>query len=441
MQKLAAYLLEHNYSTGTDAQRQVEVQLLEGLLREWLKNKRADDPEANSGEFRSESKDAIGEFSWDRANDGTRSWRLLRLNEEFANGRKFETSVSITETAMSIAVFVTLAGGLARSAVTPVPAEAKTPRFVRQILATHNEWRHGATKMCAPRRVEGTDAGESLAREILSPSRTLPIIALSEDDGELTFPDLDNGLGKELAGLANVTVLDELASWALTEVLGKDFSCYWGAVRLYWPRFASNRHPLWTARRLIESDVDTGDFPSHFQAQLRRLVMRVSAASVVRPRVIDEIRNAAALSRLEAIRSKLTSELEWKRMYEEENDRLRVDNRRLEEEVERMRLELQTVEYEQNGPGGSEQTIEPDSATEKDTRPPKGTTCYYKKKSGYKRDVMIEIGDCGHNTWKNANKADKAKKAIKRLVGSDDWKNIHKCGGSCDGGGVYRVAW
>src|SRR5690606_36121146 len=74
-------------------------------------------------------------------------------------------------------------------------------------------------------------------------------------------------------------------------------------------------------------------------------------------------------------------------------------------------------------------------------KPKPGEVRFYKKthsKSNY--DVLVPIPDCGHTSWQNAAKADKAKKGIIRLQGSDDWSQVQHCG-SCTGGGVWRVKW
>lgn len=443
MQKIAAILMEHDHSTGTADDRHAEIQRIEGILRDWLTAKRADDPEATSGEFRSESREATGSFAKEKATHGNRSWRMLRLTEDFDDSRRFETSISITDTGMAVAVFVTLASGLTRSAITPVFVNPKCPRIVRSVLGTHDGWSHGATKIRVPNRVEGNEAGRALAREILSPSRTLPIIAIAEDDDEMTFPGLDVGLGKELHGLANVSVVDEGASWGLTEVLGKEWACYWGAVRVYWPQFTSNRHPLWTAGKLLESDEDSADSAARFQAQLRRMIMRVSALSVVRPREIDAIRNSAARARMQDLQAKLNPESEWKEFaetYADQNDSLRAENRRLEDELDRLRVELRNAEDRLDVQPPSEPIIEQDTSMEPEAGPQKGEIRFYKKLDRKGRDKMIHYHDCGHTSWQSSGKADKARKGLFRLERRDDWKTMLHCG-KCTGGGVWKVVW
>ncbi|WP_157596457.1 hypothetical protein [Plesiocystis pacifica] len=439
MQKVAAYRLEHNI-TDDDA-RSAEIDEIIGLLRKWLVEKRADDPSANEGEFRSERDDSSGRFEWQQSEYERRSWRMLRLSEELAQGRQFETSISVTDTGRSVVVYTTLASGLISSAVTPVRTEARCPRPIRGILDLHTSWYHGTTRIQGLRRTEGHEAGRQLADEIRSSSRTLPLIVISEDDGEQFLPKLDKKLSRSLLGLANVTVIDEGASWGLTDVLGKGRSCYWGAIRIYWPRYDENRHQIWRVRRLLDSGATT----ERFEAQIRSHVMRVSALSAVRPKDIDQIRRGSDRARMQHVQEQLKSREEWEayaEMYASDNTKLLQKNERLEEENSRLRDELQNAQALLGALPEHDEEILPDRADEEeDPGPTKGEIRYYKKiGSSRKMDKMVETSACGHSAWQSAHKADKAKKGIERYVGRRDWKSVQHCG-SCTGGGMWKVQW
>lgn len=438
MQKLAAYRLEHDSNDDATA-RAVEIEEIVGLLKKWLTEKRADDPEATNGEFKSERNDTCGRFSWQRARHADRSWQLLRLVEDLGAGQRFETSISVTDTGRAVAVYATLASGLSSSAVTPVSTSARCPRPVRWILNMHGAWYHGATKIRGPNRVEGREGGCHFAEEIRFADRTLPLIVISEDEGELTLPGLDEDLGRLLIGLANVTVVDDEASWGLTDVLGKENSCYWGAVRVYWPRYEVNRHPIWPVRRLL----DSGATASQFGAQLRSQIMRISALSSVRPREIDEIRREAEREWIRSLQARLKSSTEWEELgalYASENSELRREKEVLENENAQLRDELQRTEARFGAAPLRDQAIEPEPP-EADIGPEPGEVRYYKKVgSTRKLDKVIQTNGCNHSSWQAANKGDKAKKGIERYVGRRNWKSIQHCG-SCDGGGMWKVVW
>jgi len=73
--------------------------------------------------------------------------------------------------------------------------------------------------------------------------RQLPIVAISRDEGGATFIDPEDTSDK-LLGLAHVAVVDDAASWLVTEAIGKSLSCYRGAVRIYWPQFGLSDDPF-----------------------------------------------------------------------------------------------------------------------------------------------------------------------------------------------------
>lgn len=77
---------------------------------------------------------------------------------------------------------------------------------------------------------------------LTSPHRQLPVVALSvsKDDDE---PFLDPAYTADrLLGLAHVVVVEPDASFAVSDSLGP-LSCYWGAVRVYWPGLQKDDDP------------------------------------------------------------------------------------------------------------------------------------------------------------------------------------------------------
>ena len=90
--------------------------------------------------------------------------------------------------------------------------------------------------------------------------RRLPIVALSEtDEGRCLF---EPGLAlRRLIGAAHVVRLDPAVSWQLTRSLGREYSVFGGAGRIYWPGFDADhddpfRHPL----QRISQHFDVDDY-------------------------------------------------------------------------------------------------------------------------------------------------------------------------------------
>ena len=458
MQRVAAYLLERLDDMERPEARAAEAKRLKAEVEGWLHSKGASNI-GSTGTYQPEDGSA-GTFTIQEAADGDRTWWMVDLQEDTADGRRFSVGVSITAGKDRVSVYVTLETGWTTTKVMPVSVDPRCPRIVRDLIRLPGRWFHGASLLSQLKSVTGFDEGDTLVREIEYADRSVPIVTISKSDGELALPDLDQKLGYDLIGLANVYVLDEDASWALTDLLGRKWCCYHGAVRIFWPRFASDQdqflHPLWTAERLRARDGDLRDTRDRFRRQLRGLIFRASALSVIRPREIDAIREAHSRRVITELRQQATSSTEYQQLadsYAADNDQLSRDLALARSQVEDLQEQVRELEAanlalkahlaakgvpedaEEEAdiaPGGDEGEAEPTS----------GETRFYKK-IGARRthDVMARVQDCGHNNWQGAHKADKAKKGISKLEnGRNDWKTIHHCA-KCTGGGMWRVRW
>lgn len=461
MQKVAAYLLERQDNMERAEARSAEANKIREEVWKWLRSKGAS-LDVRAGDYRSED-GSHATFTSDQAEDGPRSWSIIKLDEVTAYGRKFSASVSVTTTANLVAVYASLEVGSDAALIMPVDVDPKCPKIVRTLLGLPGKWYHGASHLMRRQRVEGFEQGDSLAAEIENPARTIPIIIVTEEAGEFVLPLLDDKLAHDLAGLANVVVLDDDGTWALTDRLGRGFSCYAGAVRVYWPRLTRGddpfRHPLWTANRLRSMNDDLSQTRDRFRRQLRGLLMHTSALSVVRPREIDEIRNVSSLRFYAEMKARASSLADYQSIadsYANENDRLRESIKTLEESEDKLKMrvaslgaKLSVMESRLKAVVGQGDSVNLDIApdadldTVKEVAPPEdGEIRFYKKKhSTPNRDVMISVADCGCNNWQRATSADKAKKGIIRFEGDrSDWKTLQHCG-SCQGGGMWRVRW
>lgn len=274
MQKVAAYLLERRDELEWPEARVAESDRLRTEVLTWLKSKGASGEEP-AGSFVPEDGSA-GTYSISQAADGDRAWWMLVLNEDTAEGRRFTTAISITSISDRVSVYITLEVGSTTTHVVPISVDPRCPRIVRQLLRLSGRWYHGRSELGTLQVVSGFQAGEAVAYDILNPRRTVPVVVVSQLDGEVALPHLDNRLSDDLAGLANVFLLDEDATWALTDTLGNDWSCYWGAVRLFWPQFARTQdrfsHPLWTCTRLRSQGQNARDTLDRFRRQMRGML-------------------------------------------------------------------------------------------------------------------------------------------------------------------------
>ena len=465
MQKVAAYLLERRDGLQWPEARKAEGEKVCKAIEAWLQSKGATGDD-DGGSYESED-GSRAEWRVDRAQDGDRSWAMYRLDETTQDGRRFSASLSVTVGAKTVVLYVTLEVGSVATQVNPIQVDPRCPKVVRELLKLPGAWYHRESRLRRLTHIQGFDDGETLALEIEHADRTIPYVVVSTVSGHPALDRLDDRLAYDLAGLANVFTVDEAASWALTDTLRKPLSCYSGAVRVYWPQLKLNddpyRHPLWTASRLLSLDSDARAARDCFRRQMRRMIMRASAVSVVRPREIDEIRSAATqaeFARMKARAKSLEDFEELAGLYDKENDKLREDIAERDEEIGFLREEVARLEakvqallhhLKQAQPDLSlkrideeEDDVEPDVVEpDQEQAPPEpGEVRFFKKKySAPTHDVMVRVGDCGHNAWQNAAKADKAKKGIAKLEGGrSDWKTIQHCG-TCTGGGMWRVKW
>jgi hypothetical protein len=153
---------------------------------------------------------------------------------------------------------------------------------------------------------------------------------VSDHQGLILHPNLPNDLARDLCGIATVIATDSRASWEVTRTRGREWSCYNGAIRIYWPISAAGeipqRHPLWTAERLLHGVSDTGAAADRIRRQIRRRIFGLSTFAHSAPALSDTIRVAAGEQRLSELREAARQGGDWEALadeYAKENDRLR----------------------------------------------------------------------------------------------------------------------
>jgi Domain of unknown function (DUF1843) len=461
MQKVAAYLMERRDETESLSSRQGEVERIRTAITSWLATKGVTQLAASGTYLPLDG--SSGKYIVEEATNGDQNWWMVRLSEETSEGRKFVTSVSVTSVSGRISVFSTLETGWTRTLVAPVVVDPRCPRVVRDLLSLSGHWYHGLSRLRQLQLVEGFENGETLAEEIQHADRVVPIVVVSQRACKVVVPGLESKLAEDLAGLANVAVVNDEAAWALTDALGPEFSCYDGAVRLYWPKFAANRdrffHPLWTADRLLSAGTPTSEAQDRLRKNLRRRVFDAAALSITRPREIDGIRDAVARRELSAALEQAAASNDYQQLeevYAKANDRLREEQTKLRAQIESLESHVAKLEADRVSlkahldakTSTSEKTTDPDEfapdngSVSVPAPPSPGDVRFYKKvHTQPHHDVMAPVADCGCNNWQNGHAGDKAKKGIAKLEGGrSNWRTLQHCA-SCTGGGVWRVKW
>lgn len=184
--------------------------------------------------------------SWRRTDDvdPTLLWRVL-----LAVGSSAE-EVGLVR--VSIRIALERAGDAFR--LSPDRYTFGSPTIVRTLLREHRMLDGGVRVEPRFRERRAGDVSD-LVDLLLSAQRRLPVLVLTRHPTAGPLVDASD-LARQLAGLAHVEVLStHLAALALTDDIGKQFSVWGGAARLYWPGFTPDGDPrqyrLWSASRLL----------------------------------------------------------------------------------------------------------------------------------------------------------------------------------------------
>ena len=98
-------------------------------------------------------------------------------------------------------------------------------------------------RLSATARKISTEQASSFREELLNPSRSMPLLVVSED-----AMDADS-LQRQLLGIVNVISYDRDTAWEISKNLPRAIRCYDGAIRLYSPNClesdVSQQHPYW----------------------------------------------------------------------------------------------------------------------------------------------------------------------------------------------------
>ena len=223
-----------------------------------------------------------------RSSRGTGGLRSGRFSvEESCGSGTLLTGIDIALRGGTIAILCDLAFGRREGRLAPEESRVviRRPRVIRDILAFPLAWRYERTPLQEKAaRAFGAPGGDRFVSALLDPDRALPIVAVTDVDGMLMDRDLPDRFQTDLACLANVVYLDRAASWRLRERLGREWSCYNGALRIYWPGLDRTAdpysHPLWTLSRILEGACSPLQASRRIRDQVRRKLQALSTVAI-----------------------------------------------------------------------------------------------------------------------------------------------------------------
>lgn len=348
MRQLASYSFEAGMGAGPSAVRAGEV---ERRVEGWLSSKGEPTTDGRAIRFEDGRRAELV-----RARVESPAGRIFEATlTEPTDGGEFRTAFSVAETEDTVAVSVGLSA--VSESLSPIYLDVHCPRVVRDLLSPPSPWRYGATRVSsAPLDFEGAAGGNAFVSLVWDSARALPVVAVSDEHGAVLHPGIVEGLARDLAGLAVVARLDPQTSWRVSDTKGKAWSCYNGAIRLYWPDVdpagelagGVRRHPLWTPTRMLTGEPDTFVAARRMRNQLRRRVLGQSAFAVRQPPVFARIRRAARQEELAELRSKLAPDADYEVLAEEYFEQLLQKDAILEEreaEIAALKLEVSNLQY------------------------------------------------------------------------------------------------
>jgi hypothetical protein len=194
----------------------------------------------------------------------------------------------------------------------PFDIDPNPPRILSLLFDLPFDWHYRGTRLPkTPIFLRGQDGGLEAIRLIWARDRSVPVVVISDEEGLVLHPGIESSIARDLIGLAIVLRIDDEAAWALTEGRGKDWSCYGGAIRLYWPaveRFPSPfDHALWTAQRLMDGAVDSYAAARRLRAELKRSIVSQSGLCIASPSLIGDLLREARHEEIDAVRERVKS--------------------------------------------------------------------------------------------------------------------------------------
>jgi predicted nucleic acid-binding Zn-ribbon protein len=383
---LAAYSFSAVNLSGVDVSN--TVQEIENLLAVWLKSKGSFDENIN----KLKTKDGrIADIIKSTIKSKSGCLFKTTIIEPVKEGL-FETTLYIGHAVDKIHIMCLLRAGQSSGKYSPVFFSPNCPQIIRSIIKCRSDWKSSETPITNTYKVYNTkEEGKKLASLLKDTNRSIPIIAISNQNGLFLHPKIGDEISRELIGLATVCVLEGQSSWALSNELGREWSCYNGAIRLYWPFTESNRaplkHPLWTDTRLMKYANDTRDALDKLKNQLKRKIFSVSALSTVTPDLFDQI-HASYNNENKISADKLIEEHkninELAQSYAVDVEKLKLEKSQLRDQIRLLRQQLYTLQLQNAWQNDDPEDIEPDIEN-----PPKTVREAYKRAKRYFAETLI----------------------------------------------------
>jgi hypothetical protein len=217
------------------------------------------------------------------------------VSEPTDDGRtQFNTHLTLGQRGEEIAIYCELSATLLGDALTPLYVDARCPTVLKRLIRPGSQWFYGSSKLAGSSlAAHGHEQGKILVDFLQDRQRALPVVVVSSHNGLTIQAGIASSIASDLTALATVVEANDEAMWQVSHALGREWSCYNGAIRLYWPLPIPGgsplQHPLWTATRLLGSSSTIEEATSRLRNFLRKRLMAVSVFAVRRPSLIAAV--------------------------------------------------------------------------------------------------------------------------------------------------------
>lgn len=346
MRKVAAYSMEQTCASVPGAELRHSQICSE--VDAWIAAKGTTDTDSNEFHFLD---GRIGALAKENLASNDSNVGITSLEEPINSGR-LRTEITVSRMGSLLQVYVELRVASLANNLGPINVEIRCPSVVRRILAAHGEWKLGETPLVAtPVEFHGESGGQNLVSILWHPDRNLPIVCVSQDDEGPIEEEFAIKLAADLTGLAIVAQVDSAASWVMTNTKGQEWSCFNGAVRLFWPRLREESepfiHPLWTKSTLLRQSINSKEASQRLRRQLRRRILGISAFAVNESEESRELRKQLYIDGISAERQRLQESSDWQSLaesYSAENESLREQTAALEADNKDLRIQLENLQ-------------------------------------------------------------------------------------------------
>lgn len=347
MRKVAAYALQAQFGTDRDARTCFQRAL--DLVTAWLEEK---------GSLVQAGSDAFA-FKDGRAGRIVQTAEACDFGEiarnaliEPTQGGFFSTDVTVGCDNATVVVYTELRVAGDTSRLAPFQYDARCPKVIVDLVAEPYDWSAlGTPVYTKPVPFAGTKAGLHLAQAIWHEERGLPLVLVSTQNGASITPSFLDKISADLCGLATVASVDEEAAWALTAIKGSEWSCFNGALRVYWPQMAMrgdpHMHPLWTRHSLFRDLHEPRDASYRIRKQLRRQILGLSAFSIWEPTLVRRIVSAARQAKIDEAATAAAKSGDWQPLaesYAADNARLNDALAQAQASVDELKSQVENLQ-------------------------------------------------------------------------------------------------